>query len=408
MADSPDAAMTEPTPAVRTDDDGNRWYTYPRNGRLLTSVTTITGGTHHKPHLVKWSAGLAARAAVDNLELLAAMLAEDDGRAKAIGWLRDTAARQRDLKADAGKYVHAVAEALWKWAQTPERRGDLVALPDLPAHLAGVMYDDDPLTDVVDAMVDGFTRFVREWNPKLYASEMKVYNAELGVAGTLDMILIIEDAAIERHPAGYWVLVRRPGERVVLIVDIKTGRTLDPTHEEQLAAYRRMTEADPTGFGDLIDMPDSDACAILRLRAEFRRGYQLRIIDRKAETAAWNDFRNAARLFTRREATKQVGRVIYPPTDVVGEFPDTDIADLEGYDRVPGVLVAAGIETLQELTIYTRAELIGSKRKGQDRGVKGIGPAFADIIERMLKDHGEHLAEPPQPGQQAGDEERAA
>lgn len=402
LADGP---LAEITP--RTDHDtGNRWYPYPRNpAHLLTSVTTITGGTHRKYHVEKWKCAVTGQTAIANLGVLAEIAAgrawlvstRQTGPDAAAKWLEQTADRERDIKAEAGKYVHATAEALWLWAQTPERRGDLIALPELPPWLARVMYDDRKLPDVVAAMVDGFTRFVKDWNPRLMYAEMRVYNVELGVAGTADMILIIEDAAIERRYSRdrkTWtdVLVRRPGQRVTLVVDIKTGKYMDPTYDEQVAAYRRMTEADPTGFGDLIDMPASDGCAILHLRDDFTRGYRLRLIDRRADTEAWNTFQDAARMFTRRERNKHVGRAVYPPTAVTGEFPDVDIDGLDGYGRAPGVLVKAGIATLQELTVYTRAEIIGSKRKGQDRGVRGVGPDTADVIERMLADHGEHLA----------------
>ena len=401
-------------PPVRQDADGSRWYPYPPiPGRMLTSATTITGGTQRKAFLDKWKTGKTAGAAVDNLALLAAVLAgeavvvssRESGRKAAIQWLRDAGERERAMKADAGTYVHKVAEALWLWAQTPEKRGDLVALPPMPPHLIDAVWatsddgEDEMLAGVVEAMVDGFTRFAREWDPVLIASEMKVYNLQMGVAGTLDMILVIDNAAIVKGPRGYDVLVRKAGSRVVLIVDIKTGKYLEAGHEEQQACYRRCTECDPTGLGQLIPMYQSDATAILHLRKEFRRGYRLKVIPREADTAAWNSFRDAARLFTRRETVKHVGVTVYPPTAAEGEIPDVDIADLEGYGRAPGALVKAGFEWLTELTVFSRAELTGVKKsKGVtgSPGVKGVGPATADVTEKMLADHGLALKPTPE------------
>lgn len=374
-----------PKAASTTDDKtGSRTYRYPADQRDLWSVTTITGGTQDKSHiLIPWNSRLISNAALDNLDMLKAMLAEENGRQLAMDWLKDTGERNREIKSRAGVFVHDVVEALFNWALMPEGRGDAIPYPDIPEDLAEAFYDGDPVPEVVAAMIDGFTRFVSEWNPILVHSEMTGYNVQLGVAGTIDLILIIPDAAIVRRGKKKLALVRKKGSRVVLLIDAKTGKYLTATMEEQLGGYEHMTECDPTGLGDLRKMPPVDAVAVLHLRREFKRGYRLKIIDPRAATAGWNRFRKAAQIWVEREDIKAVGCTVYPPTEVEGGFPDVDIADQERYGRAPSALVKADFVTLADVTTVTADEL---------EVFKGIGPKTVPIIREMLNDYDMYLA----------------
>jgi len=223
---SPDAARPAPDLSGLssvTNEDGSRWYPYPPDPtRMLTSVTTILSGTEGKPHLTPWSAKLAAEYAVDNLSLLA-YLKREQGRDAAVNAAKKQAKILRERKADAGSYVHHVIEALIHWHMRLGQSAKAIGIPDLPEHLADVDYDGAPLRDVVDAMVDGFLNFVSDWQPRFVAAEMPVYNAGLGVAGTLDAIVVLSDVALT--PDG----LLRAGKGTRLVIDVKTGRNLDST-----------------------------------------------------------------------------------------------------------------------------------------------------------------------------------
>lgn len=362
-----------------TRADGSRTYDYPVDMRPLWSVTTITGGTQDKSYiLLPWNSRLIARAALGNLDMLKAMLAEEDGHDAAFKWLTEAAERNREIKSRAGVFVHDVQEALFNWALTPEGRGDMIPYPEMPDDLTDALYDGDPVPEVTTAMIDGFTRFVSEWNPILVHSEMTGYNVQVGVAGTIDLILIIPDAAIRRRGRKL-ALVRKRGSRVVLLIDTKTGKTLAAPMEEQLAAYQHMTECDPTGLGHLRKMPPVDAVAVLHLRKEFKRGYRLKIIDPLAATAGWNRFRKAASIWVERENIKSVGVPVYPPTDIEDEFPPADVADLERYGRAPSALVKAGFATLDDVAAFNAEQL---------EEFSGIGPKTVPLIRTMLADYG--------------------
>jgi hypothetical protein len=375
--------VTQPASAAKshTDRDGSRTYTHPVTGELLTSVTTILGDTHGKQrYLVPWSARLAAESAVDNLDLVAATLATE-GRQAAVDMLKGRAEQDRGLKADAGTYVHDVVEALILWAASPGNTGGDIALPTLPDHLAGADYDGQSLDEVVDWMIRGFTSFVTAFNPTFEAAEMTVFNLELGVAGTLDMITALEGVALT--PDGRFAPA--PGRQLRLCVDTKTGKRHDITVREQLAAYRRMTEA-LMPLGEIRPMPVTDAAAVLHLRPDYPDGYRLMPVSPADDARAWNRFRRAVEISRgRAELRNKPGRVAYPPRpDGTIQAPLLADLDDEGYGRVLGSLTKAGHEDLDDVAALTTAEILA---------VKGIGAKTADTIRRMLTDHGLTLAD---------------
>jgi hypothetical protein len=374
--------MTSHTAAVQveTKDDGTRHYTYPPTGDPFVSVTTVLGETHGKQkYLVPWSAREAAKTCVDNLQQIADMLATE-GRQATVDLLASQAEQVRKKKADVGKYVHAVAEALILWAASPEGTGTDIALPDLPEHLIGADYDDEPLDDVVDWMISGFTNFVSAFNPQFEAAEMVVFNPALRVAGTLDMIIALRDVAL----AADGRLAPASGNLLVLCVDIKTGKH-DITTREQLAAYRRMREA-LMPMGDLVPMPATDAAAVLHLRPEYPTGFRLMPVKPAEDAKAWNRFRRDVEIYQgRAEIRPKPGRVAYPLRPD-GSMPAPLLADLdgEGYGRVLRPLAGAGLVDLEQVALLTSAQLLE---------IKGIGPRAADTVRRMLADHDLTLAD---------------
>jgi hypothetical protein len=375
--------VTTPTAVkVHTDKDtGVRHYSYPPTGEPFVSVTTVTGGTEAKQqYLVPWAARLAAEYAVDNPDLIAKTI-ETEGRQAAVDLVKDQARKLRELKADTGKYVHAVAEALILWAASPAGTGGDIVIPTLPDHLVGADYDDQPLDDVSDWMITGFTNFVSAFNPRFEATEMVVFNPALKVAGTLDMIIVLVGYALTTDGR----LIPAPGNLLVLCVDIKTGKRLDITTREQIATYRRMTEA-LMPMGELVAMPATDAAAVLHLRPEFPDGYRLMPISPADDAKAWNRFRRAADIYHgRAEINAKPGKVAYPLRPD-GTMPTPRLADLdgEGYGRALGALIKAGLTDLDDVAALTAAQLLD---------IKGIGVKTAGTVRRMLTGYGFALAD---------------
>jgi hypothetical protein len=368
------------TTAQRSEDrDGNRHYIYPPTGEPLVSVTTVLSATEGKPYLVPWSARLAAEYAVDNLGMLG-KVREAEGWKAAVDLAKKQAEIVRGLKRDAGTYVHDVVEALILWAASPGRSGAEIILPVLPDHLAGADYDDQPLEDAVDWMIEGFLHFVDDFRPEFLATEMTVFNQPLGVAGTLDIILALLRLGI--GSAGRFVPA--VGGRVTLCVDVKTGKHPDATWPEQIGTYRRMPEA-LMPMGDIVPMPATDAGAVLHLRPEYERGYRLMLISGATDERAAATFLNALSLYHDRKSAKaKPGKVVYALRPD-GTMPQPRLADLdgEGYGRAISPLVKAGITDLEQLAAMTA---------GQLKATKGVGPATIDSVRVMLADHGLHLS----------------
>ena len=187
-----------------TKTDGSRTYIYPPTGEKFPSVTTILSGTDGKRYLIDWSAKLAAERAVDNLERLA-RLKVIKGRQEAVDYAKEAAKEARELKADAGSYVHDVVEALILWGAG--RSGAEIVLPVLPEHLAGADYEEDmPVEGVTDWMIEGFLNFVADYKPIFQASEMTVFNPDLKVAGTLDIIATLPGLTVGRASGSFPVM----------------------------------------------------------------------------------------------------------------------------------------------------------------------------------------------------------
>lgn len=372
-------------------DTGDRTYTYPPTGEQLDSVTTIISGTDSKPWLKGWYGRSSMAWAVDNLSLVAKTL-KAEGRDAAIALGSDAAQQVRDIKADAGTYVHDVQESLILWAASPGRTGADIALPVLPEHLQDAWYNDEPLTDVVEFMVDGFLAFVSDFSPRFLAAEMPVYNQPLGYAGTLDAIL-----ALDGYAAAGDRLIARPGSVFTPCVDTKTGKSPEGTWKEQLAAYRRARQCRPTQLDDLHPMPHTDAGMVLHLRPEYPDGYLLMLVAGADDQAAWDRFRQAATIYRQRQKVKgKPGKSVRALRED-GTMPGPRICDLagEGYGRALSPLSKAlGADCeLEHLASFTEAEVLA---------VKGVGPKLITTIRGMLADHGLSLAgEKTAPGEAA-------
>lgn len=375
-----------------TGEYDDRWYPYPPTGQDLASVTTIIDGTDSKPWKPGWYGRTTAAYWADNIALTTATL-KVLGRKAAIDLSKDEAERIRDQKADAGKYVHAVAEALSLWAESRDGEGANIAYPPLPAHLEGVLYDFGdgaepvPLADVVDAMVDGFVNFVAAFGDamKIAAAEMTVYDVQLGVAGTLDMIIILTGYAISRGtgPDGEDEIVASPGSVLVICVDIKTGKALEGTWQEQISAYRKMTECDPSRMGDLHPMPETHAGAVLHLRPDYPDGWLLVLVSSAVDDAAYSRFCDAARVFLGRQKVKDRPGPSIRPLRADGTMPPPRLCDVAGmgYGRALAPLrKALGADAeLTAVAEFTAKELLKAKI--------GVGPKLIITIREMLAAH---------------------
>ena len=103
--------MTTPTQA-KSNRGGVRtyaWPPHPPHDFEHISVTSAIGGGLPKPFLVGWAAKVAAEAAVEDYEIVGAMLAKGDKRA-AIDHIKGARFRDMGQKADRGTIVHAAFE----------------------------------------------------------------------------------------------------------------------------------------------------------------------------------------------------------------------------------------------------------------------------------------------------------
>lgn len=363
---------------VTDKDTGHRYYIYPPTGERLISVTTVLSETDGKPYLVPWSARLAAEYAVSNLDLLA-RTAKAEGFRAAVDLAKDQAKIIRDRKADAGTFVHDVVEALVLWAASPDGTGSDVPLPLLPERLVGADYDDQPLEDVTDWMIEGFLNFNADFRPQYLAAEMTVFNQALGVAGTLDLIGILHGLGISRSGR----LIPVQGGCVTPMIDVKTGKHLSVTWREQIATYRRCPEC-LLPMGEIAAMPATDCGMVLHLRPEYERGYRLMLIAGEDDEKAWQTFLSALATNQDRAAARlKPGKVVYPLRED-GTMRQPRLADLdgEGYGRVLSPLLKAGIADLEQLAAMDAETLLKTK---------GIGGKTVETARKMLADHGLHL-----------------
>lgn len=144
-------------------------------------------------------------------------------------------------------------------------------------------------------MLGGFVNFHREYAPKLVASELKMADAKLGYAGTLDRIYEIDGKTI--------------------LVDIKTTSAIYDKHWLQVAAYARLAEA----LGYKID-----ATAILRLTDRSKAKFQFVVSEHKEHPVSWH--KGDLPVFNNHFATWKYLNADSQPK--VSELPDTLSLDI--------------------------------------------------------------------------------
>lgn len=171
-------------------------HRYFYDGEPMTGVTTVLN-VINKPALIGWSARMAVEYIVENFDgELTTELLEDAKKAHA---------KKRDKAAEQGTDTHALVE---QWIKS-QIQGTLWARPD-------------------DKQLENFVGWAMKHNVRFLESEKRVYDKDLFLAGTADLVCEIDGKTF--------------------IGDIKTTSGIyDLTPFMQCAAYAHMLDYDING-----------------------------------------------------------------------------------------------------------------------------------------------------------------
>lgn len=218
----------------------NYGHRYTLDGRSVPGVTTLLSKGLPKPALPRWAAKTAAEYVADNLEVLNSL----PDRESVIATVKQSPWTQRDRAAVRGTDVHAIAEELI--------HGREAEVPDM-----------------LTGYVDGYVRFLDEWQPEPILTERPIGNRHWWYAGTFDVIL--------RLPNGE-----------ILLMDWKTSKGVYGEVALQLAAYRA-AEFYIDADGNEQPMPAVDGLAVAHVTPTGTDVYRVDDAD-----AAWKDFLHVA------------------------------------------------------------------------------------------------------------------
>jgi len=204
-----------------------RWPPQPPHDLEVPGVTSIIENGIPKPFLIGWAAKKAAECAVDDHDLIGAMLAKKDGERMAVDHVKGARFRDSGAKADRGTIVHAAVESYL--AGKPMSKGDL------EERLAEARVDRS-MWRAAAGMVAGAMEFLFEQEPEIVRSEATVYSRAHGYAGTADVL----------------GRMRVGGSKRPVVIDFKTGKAIYDETALQLCAYGR---ADFVGLNDGAEKP---------------------------------------------------------------------------------------------------------------------------------------------------------
>ena len=246
----------------RDERHGYRWSDGITATETLPSVTTIMGVLDKSGPLIGWAQRIVAEAAVDNAGMLPQWL-EIGGRDGAISLLKKAATTKRDVAADIGTRVHALAESV--------ARG-------IPVEL----------TEQERPYLSAYQRFLDEWQPRYLAAEEMVVSLVHGYGGTFD--------AIVEMAGDTWML------------DTKTSKGTYPETALQLAAYAGADFIGRPGDSQRYSIPPCTAFGVLHLRPDNGGVYE--VIPYDVTPYTFSAFLWARRLYEWREteATKVMGQ----------------------------------------------------------------------------------------------------
>jgi hypothetical protein len=236
--------MTVPKQSRQRSDDGPRTYAWPPQPPHELEVLSVTSAMKSlaKPFLIGWAAKMTAECAVDDIDLIAAMLKKKTGRTAALNYLKQSRYRDAGGKADRGTVVHSAIEAYVA--------GKKVDLDHVQFQLEEKNVPEG-LWPATYKMIDGVMEFLFDFEPEILWSEATVYSREHGYAGTADLIAKV-----------------RIGDSVLpAILDIKTGKAIYNEAAMQLAAYAR---------ADFVGLDDGTEKSLLPKAGKIRHGLVIR------------------------------------------------------------------------------------------------------------------------------------
>lgn len=219
--------MTTPNQA-KSSRGGIRTYAWPPQPPHEFEHVSVTSALKSlpKPYLVGWAAKVAGECAVEDHDIIAAMLAKGDKRA-AIDHIKGARFRDMGKKADRGTIVHAALENYL--AGRPSDVATIDAQLE-EAHVPKNMWGS------AHRMIAGLMEFLFDEEPEVIWSEATVYSRKHHYAGTADLIARM-----------------RVGDTVVpVVLDVKTSKAIYDEVGLQLTAYAR---ADFVGLDDGKEMP---------------------------------------------------------------------------------------------------------------------------------------------------------
>ena len=223
--------MTVPKQSRQRSDDGPRTYAWPPQPPHEMEVLSVTSAMKSlaKPFLIGWAAKMTAECAVEDREIIEAMLKKKNGKAAALAHLKQARYRDSGGKADRGTVVHSAVEAYLAGKKIDLDHVQFqLEEKNVPEHLWPATFK----------MIDGVLEFLFDFEPEIIWSEATIYSREHQYAGTGDIV----------------AKVRIGRSKLPAIIDIKTGKAIYNETAMQLAAY---------GRGDFVGLDDGTEAALL-------------------------------------------------------------------------------------------------------------------------------------------------
>ncbi|WP_427017822.1 hypothetical protein ACQCSX_04205 [Pseudarthrobacter sp. P1] len=174
-------------------------HRYRLDGLPVTGVTTLIGEGVPKGALIPWAAEMAGQWALDHVEQLQVMPADEALREMKFAWRK-----HRDDAGTTGTAVHKLAEQLSR---------------------TGVVEADDDLA----GYVEGFAQFLEDWQITAVLLERPCGNRTHHYAGTFDMYATSPLLMTAEEIAAGWVVQ----------IDLKTSKGVYGETALQLAAYSK-------------------------------------------------------------------------------------------------------------------------------------------------------------------------
>lgn len=242
------------SPKLSADTPRGRMYRLEPDGPLLYPSITNVAGMRAKDHLQGWYATMASKRALE----MYSWLDRNPGRAAAeISRVsRDKWGTQKRIAAAAPEYtrtaadfgtlVHAACE-LWGTGgtrPTPAQVGEIAE--EMRSSQGAFAAEKNPqaLIARADVRLDGYGRFLEDYQPEFLEIEQTVVNHTVGYAGTTDAIVRIGNT--------------------VLSADIKTSKKVRGDYALQGVAVCRAEQL-LDDDGSLREMPDITGAFIIHL-----------------------------------------------------------------------------------------------------------------------------------------------